>query len=119
MKSKLVKEQSGFLCSPSLFGGAGWYAQILLSTLLLIFSFMQSDLLAQNKKRNVQSVESKRAEADTNLAKSREEFMRATKEYKNSLEQLIALYEKDVRKAEEKLTQAKQLYSEGLISRKN
>ena len=119
MKSKLVKEQSGFLCSPSLFGGAGWCAQILLSILLLIFSFMQSDLLAQNKKRNVQSVESKRAEADTNLAKSREAFMRATKEYKNSLEQLIALYEKDVIKAEEKLTQAKQLYSEGLISRKN
>ncbi len=45
--------------------------------------------------------------------------MRLTKEYKKSLEQLIALYEKDVSKAEEKLTQTKELYAQGLISRKN
>ena len=53
------------------------------------------------------------------MAKSREEFTRLTKEYKSSLEQLIALYERDVKRAEEKLAQSKELYTQGLISRKN
>lgn len=119
MKGNSTKERSEFLRAAALFDGAGWSVQILFSILLLLFSFTQSDLLAQNKRRRAQPVENKKVEADTNLAKSREEFMRATKEYKNSLEQLIALYEKDVTRAEERLKQAKELYSEGLISRKN
>ncbi|HKC65371.1 MAG TPA: TolC family protein, partial [Pyrinomonadaceae bacterium] len=119
MKDISTKERSGFVRASLHFGGTGYRVQILLLIVLLIFPFTQSQILAQNKKRNAKAVENKKAEADTNLAKSREEFVRATKEYKNSLGQLIALYEKDVSRAEEKLTQAKQLYSEGLISRKS
>ncbi|MDQ3819018.1 MAG: TolC family protein [Acidobacteriota bacterium] len=119
MKSNPTKERLDFVRAPFHFGGAGRLVPVLFSILLLIFSYAQSGILAQNKKRGAKPAGSKKAEADNNLAKTREEFVRATKEYKNSLEQLIALYEKDVKRAEEKLTQAKQLYSEGLISRKN
>jgi len=51
------------------------------------------------------------------LEKLREEFVKATNEYKASLEKLLAIYEGNVTKAEEKVTQAKQLLAEGLIAR--
>jgi hypothetical protein len=51
------------------------------------------------------------------LSKLREEFIKATKDYKSSLEKLLALYERNVHKAEDQLTQAKELFSQGLISR--
>lgn len=116
MKDSFIKERSGLLRA-SLFGSEGRSVRVLLLALLFIFSFAQSNLLAQNRRQRAQSVE-KKAEADTNLAKSREEFVRATKEYKKSLEQLNALYEKSVQEAEERLKQSKELYSEGLVSRK-
>lgn len=52
------------------------------------------------------------------LSKSREEFVRLTGEYKKSLEQLIGLYEKDVARAEEKAAKLKELYAQGLISKR-
>jgi hypothetical protein len=51
------------------------------------------------------------------LAKLREDFVNKTKEYKASLERLVALYEQNVRKAEEKASQARELFKQGLISR--
>ncbi|HEY2962629.1 MAG TPA: hypothetical protein VGJ37_09460 [Pyrinomonadaceae bacterium] len=53
----------------------------------------------------------------TELAKLREEFVKATNEYKASLEKLVVFYEADVRKAEEKLTTAEKLFAEGLIAK--
>ena len=51
------------------------------------------------------------------LARLQQEFIKATREYKASLDQLRASYEKDVRKAEVKLTQSRELFAAGLISR--
>src|SRR6185369_817976 len=51
------------------------------------------------------------------LEKLREEFVKATNEYKASLEKLLAIYEGNVKKAEEKLTLSKKLLAEGLIAR--
>ena len=51
------------------------------------------------------------------LAKLREEFVNATKEYKSSLEKLLAIYEAGVTKAEEKLELSKKLLAEGLIAK--
>ena len=59
----------------------------------------------------------KQAKATGQLSKLREDYIKATKEYKASLEKLQSLYENNVRKAEERLAQSKTLYSEGLISR--
>jgi outer membrane efflux protein len=51
------------------------------------------------------------------LAKLREEFVRATKDYKANLEKLLAILEKNVRKAEDRLTQSRELFAQGLISK--
>src|SRR5215204_4696432 len=53
----------------------------------------------------------------TELTKLREEFIKATNEYKASLGKLIPFYQRDVTKAEEKLEQSKKLLAEGLLSR--
>lgn len=46
----------------------------------------------------------------------RADFIKATEEYKASLEKLVAFYEQDVKKAEDKLQISEKLFSEGLIS---
>lgn len=49
------------------------------------------------------------------LTKLRDEYIKATNEYKASLGKLLPFYENEVRKAEEKLEQGKKLFAEGLI----
>ena len=51
------------------------------------------------------------------LAQLREEFIKATKDYKTSLAKLLAIYERNVTRTEEKLVQSQKLYAEGLISK--
>ena len=51
------------------------------------------------------------------LARLREEFVKATNDYKASLEKLVVFYEADVKKAEDRLEVSKKLLAEGLISR--
>lgn len=51
------------------------------------------------------------------LAQLREEFIKATREYKTSLAKLLAIYKRNVTRAEEKLAQSQRLYAEGLISK--
>lgn len=51
------------------------------------------------------------------LARLRDEFVKATNEYKESLEKLRSSYERDVTKAETKLTTSKELFAQGLLSR--
>ncbi len=53
------------------------------------------------------------------LTRLREEFIKATNEYKANLAKLRASYEKDVPKAEERLAQSKELFAQGLISKKD
>jgi hypothetical protein len=53
------------------------------------------------------------------LTRLREEFIKATKDYKANLEKLRATYEKMVPKAEERLVQSKELFAQGLVSRKD
>ena len=51
------------------------------------------------------------------LARLHEEFVKATNDYKASLEKLVAIYEGNVKKAEEKLDLSKKLLAEGLIAK--
>jgi hypothetical protein len=89
---------------------------------LLVFGIAATELrtFAQHGKRQpARQTQSEQVETSDQLVKSRKEFLRLTEEYKKSLEQLITLYEKEVKKAEDKLAQLKRLYVEGLISRRN
>lgn len=51
------------------------------------------------------------------LAKLREEYISATKDFKASLQKLLTIYEGNVKQAEEKLEVSKKLLADGLISR--
>jgi len=54
----------------------------------------------------------------TDLAKLRDEYVKTTKEYKASLQRLLALYEESLKKAEGKRDQAQKLFAEGLMSQR-
>jgi ribosome-binding protein aMBF1 (putative translation factor) len=53
----------------------------------------------------------------TEQSKLHDEYIKATKDLKASLEKLIAIYENNVKQAEQKLEVSKKLLAEGLISR--
>jgi len=53
----------------------------------------------------------------TELAKLRDEYIKATHDYKASLEKLLAIYEDNVTKAEAKVEVSKKLLAEGLIAK--
>lgn len=67
---------------------------------------------------DAQTKKAKQVRQSNELAQLREQFIKATSEYKTSLAKLLAIYERNVTKAEEKLAQSQKLYAEGLISKK-
>ncbi len=83
-----------------------------LSVLVLLVLSLCHPAIAQKKRAKKQE-----PPAASELAKLREEYVKATKDYKASLEKLLVIYEDSVKEAEEKLTNAKKLFSEGLIAK--
>ena len=69
------------------------------------------------KRSNKKKTPTPKPPAASELTKLREEFIKATNEYKASLEKLLTFYEADAKKAEEKLSVSKKLLAEGLIPR--
>lgn len=74
--------------------------------------FSVNTAAGQAKKSN-----SKQSKPLTELAKLQEEFIKATKEYKLSLGKLLTIYEREVTKAQERVTQSQALFAQGLISK--
>jgi len=56
---------------------------------------------------------------ETQLARLRDEYIKATKDYRTSLEKLLPLYETNWHRAEQRLTQSKTLFEQGLISKRD
>ena len=83
------------------------------TALLLVFLLLLSPIAAGQKKRAVKPGNQPASE----LAKLRDDFIRATKDYKTSLEKLIASYQWSVEKAEARLMESKELFTQGLISK--
>jgi hypothetical protein len=54
----------------------------------------------------------------TDLEKLHDEYIKSTKEYKASLQRLLALYEASLKQAEDKRDQAQKLFGDGLMSRR-
>jgi hypothetical protein len=73
---------------------------------------------AQKKPATVKSKAKQTKHVDA-LAKLREEFIKATNEYKANLEKLLASYEKNVRNAEDRLIQSRELFAAGLVSKRD
>src|SRR6266404_7462703 len=53
------------------------------------------------------------------LSKLHDEYIKATKDYKASLQKLLALYQASVKKAEQKRDQTQTLFAAGLISKRD
>jgi hypothetical protein len=68
---------------------------------------------------SAQSKPQKRATESPELTALRNEFIQATKEYKVSLEKLLASYQKSVATAQGELEYTRSLYASGLISIKS
>ena len=52
------------------------------------------------------------------LAQLRAKLVQATKDYKSSLEQLVSLYEADVKRADERVVKSRELFDAGLVSKR-
>ncbi len=90
--------------------------------LLLMAILIFAGTVAAQKKRTPSKpksadVQSELAKSAKEVAKLQAEFVKATKDYKESLDRLRASYEKDIARAEAKLTQAKELFAAGLIAK--
>ncbi len=83
--------------------------------LALLFLICSSDSVAQRKKTRPRTRTTSPAASE--LERLRKQYIDTTKEYKASLEKLLALYQASVRKAQDHLVKSKQLFSEGLISK--
>jgi hypothetical protein len=86
-----------------------------LLTLTLIFC--AANVGAAQKKKTKKKTPAAPAPV-TELARLREEFVKATNDYKASLEKLIVYYEANVKKAEDKLAVSQKLFAEQLIAKK-
>lgn len=93
-------------------------AASLVSTVLLSFLLLMLPVSAAAQKKPTGTKSGAKQPKPTNeLARLREEFIKATNEYKANLEKLLAIHEKNVRKAEDRLTQSRELFAQGLISK--
>ena len=86
---------------------------IFLGAWLLMSLLIALDVSAQRKTKKRPAP----PEPQSELTRLREEFINATNDYKASLEKLLAIYEGNVKKAEDKVELSKKLLAEGLIAR--
>jgi hypothetical protein len=89
------------------------------ATLLVVSLMTALTARGQETKRTNQVPQARQERSVDQLAESRNEFVRSTKEYKASLERLLAFYEADARKAEQRLAKLRELYGGELISRRD
>lgn len=90
--------------------------RVALFACLIVFTIAPPSVSAQRKSTKKPAPAKKPAPVNE-LTKLRDEYVKATNEYKSSLEKLIAIYETNVKKAEDKLDVSKKLLDEGLISK--
>jgi hypothetical protein len=101
-------------------GGLGRAGLLVLSVLLLgciapIYSQKKSASQKKSPAKKPAVVEAPGPEA--NLAKLRDEYIKATKDYKASLQKLLGMYQDNVKKAEQRHGQMQKLLADGLISK--
>ncbi len=112
----IVARGSGWVVHPT---GRGMSNRDRIPSLIVVGLLIMAFLLLTTADASVQKKTRKKPapEPVSELDKLREEFIQATNEYKSSLEKLLAIYEGNVTKAEEKLALSKKLLYEGLVAR--
>ena len=89
--------------------------------LLMVLGSCSQELVAQRKPGRAAKPKTTKTKTGpaTELARLREDFVKATNEYKASLQKLRASYEKNVGPAENRLKQSQELFAQGLLSKKD
>ena len=70
------------------------------------------------RKRSAPPTKTDQAKANEQLAKIRDEYIQATKDYKASLEKLLTIYQGNEQAAEKRLAQARLLFTQGLVAKR-
>ena len=83
---------------------------------LLMFAMMPT-IYAQ--KKSARKAKPAQVEPATELSRLRDEYIKTTREYKASLQKLLALYEDSVKKAEQRRDQANKLLAAGLVAKRD
>src|SRR3979490_9455 len=89
---------------------------------LLISAAVAGGAYAQKKssaKPSSAKPKASQPQPESEITKLRDLYIKATKEYKASLEKLLALYQASVQKAQARLDQSKKLLADGLISQRD
>ncbi|HEX8747902.1 MAG TPA: hypothetical protein VF717_11940 [Pyrinomonadaceae bacterium] len=107
MKGKLIKDSRLYLLP------------LLVVAALLLLLPPSAATAQKRRKAQPQAARETKSPAKDEAAKSRDEFVRLTEEYKKSLQELLTFYERDLKRAEEKSSKLKELYSQGLIARRD
>ena len=91
---------------------AGWARPILGIALILVLS----GAAHPQKRKQAPKPKPEAAAPETELSRLRDEYIKATKDYKASLQKLLALYQDSAKKAAERHEQMQKLFTQGLIS---
>jgi hypothetical protein len=95
----------------------GRLAVLLLATVTACTSASAQSKKAR-RKTTMTTLQSERRKADEQVAKAREQYIEATKEVKATHEPVLANHEANARKAAERVSQLRDLYTQGLISKR-
>ena len=85
-------------------------------SLLILFSIACASPVCAQRKSSTRKKAAPEA-TQSELSKLRGQYISATKEYKASLQKLLALYEDSVKKAEQRHEKTEKLFADGLISK--
>lgn len=91
-----------------------WLALAFISWVVSARAQQRSDVRTQGRKSEATSV----AKEMNGTARRTAQFMLARSEYESSLEQLLALHDGDAKRAEGQLLKIKELYEQGLVTRR-
>lgn len=81
---------------------------------LVVLTFVAG--ASAQRKRPASKSSAGKTQPTSELEKLKTDYIQTTREFKASLEKLLALYETSARKAQERSAQSKELYNQGLIS---
>ena len=87
--------------------------------LIALLMFAVAPTISHAQKKSARKAKPAQVEPATELSRLRDEYIKTTREYKASLQKLLALYEDSVKKAEQRRDQANKLLAAGLVAKRD
>jgi hypothetical protein len=85
----------------------------------VLIALMSTSVLAQSRKASSRTQRpSSQAKLKSEVAATKSELIKATTEYKSSLATLVSMYEAELKNTQQQLETRKQLFAQGIISKK-